>query len=352
MTDKVLGTKRLEYIDAMRGFTMLLVVYSHISYTGFGIQDFSVVNSFNAFFCQFRMPLFFFVSGFVLYKANQIWDLKNSLVFIAKKFTVQIISPLLFLGLFSYIFNLSFVEALINDSHKQGFWFTLTLFEFFVLYVIFNKIIEWLKSSWIYDVLLLVIGFGLYAAAIEVCNTSSISSNTIVSCLGLIHLRYFIFFVVGVVAKRNWEHLKSLFNNSIFTGINILVFFVLGVVALKKHVFYSVDVVIATTGILTIFALFYKYQDAFTTETKAGRILQYIGKRTLDIYLLHYFFLPRNLGMVGEWFIKNDNPTLEFFASLALATLVIALCLVVSSIIRVSPLLANWLLGVKMTKRQ
>ena len=340
MTDKILGSKRLEYVDAMRGFTMLLVVYSHVLYMGFRIQNFSIVNSFNEFFCQFRMPLFFFVSGFVLYKANQIWDLKNSLLFIAKKFKVQIISTLLFLGLFSYIFNLTFVDAIMNPT-KQGFWFTITLFEFFVLYVIFNKIIEKLKDSWIYDVLLFAIGFGLYAIAPKG------SKNIVVNCLGLVYIKYFIFFIVGVIAKRNWVGLKSLFNNSIFTGINILVFFILGIVALKKHVFYSADVVIAVTGIFTVFAFFYKYQDSFTTETKVGRALQYIGKRTLDIYLLHYFFLPRNLDSIGNWFKANINPSLEFFASIIVAAMVIALCLVMSNIIRISPILANWLLGVK-----
>ena len=340
MTDKILGSKRLEYVDAMRGFTMLLVVYSHVLYMGFRIQNFSIVNSFNEFFCQFRMPLFFFVSGFVLYKANQIWDLKNSLLFIAKKFKVQIISTLLFIGLFCYIFNLSFAKALMLPD-KKGFWFTITLFEFFVLYVIFNKIIEKVKGSWIYDVLLFVIGFGLYAIAPKG------NKEIVVNLLGLVYLKYFIYFIVGIIAKRNWESLKSLFNNSIFTGINILVFFILGIVALKKHVFNSADVIIAITGIFTVFAFFYKYQDSFSSKTKVGRVLQYIGKRTLDIYLLHYFFLPRNLDSIGNWFKANINPSLEFFVSLALAAMVIALCLVVSNIIRISPFLANWLFGVK-----
>ena len=336
----MISPKRLEYIDAMRGFTMLLVVYSHISVLGFNIPIIPTMDSFNEFFCQFRMPLFFFMSGFVLYKADQIWNLKSSLVFIVKKFKVQIIPTLLFLGLFSYVFNLSFVESF-AAPFKEGYWFTITLFEFFVLYVIFNKIIEKLNGSWIYDILLFTIGFGVYAL------TPRENYNLVASYLGLMHLKYFIFFVAGIIAKRNWDNLKCLFGNSFFTGINILIFFILGIVALKKHVFYSADVIIAITGIFTVFAFFYKYQDSFTTATKVGRILQYIGKRTLDIYLLHYFFLPRNLKVVGKWFIENMNPALEFFASLTLAAMVISLCLVVSNIIRISPLLANWLFGVK-----
>lgn len=54
-------TKRIEYIDAMRGFTMLLVVYSHILLFGYSdllIRD-NEILSFNRFFLTFRMPLFF-----------------------------------------------------------------------------------------------------------------------------------------------------------------------------------------------------------------------------------------------------------------------------------------------------
>ena len=45
--------KRIEYIDAMRGFTMILVVYSHIIF--FGYND-DTIPSFNSFFVNFRMP--------------------------------------------------------------------------------------------------------------------------------------------------------------------------------------------------------------------------------------------------------------------------------------------------------
>jgi peptidoglycan/LPS O-acetylase OafA/YrhL len=55
------STKRIEYIDAMRGFTMILVVFSHIE--GMLFKDYySFVNQV---FMSFRMPLFFFISGLV-----------------------------------------------------------------------------------------------------------------------------------------------------------------------------------------------------------------------------------------------------------------------------------------------
>ena len=59
--------QRIEYLDAIRGFTMLLVVYGHVKLFSFHFLG----GSFNTFFVMISMPLFFFVSGFLLEKPNQ-----------------------------------------------------------------------------------------------------------------------------------------------------------------------------------------------------------------------------------------------------------------------------------------
>ena len=94
--------KRIEYIDAMRGFTMVLVVLTHVSSFGLGMYG-SDTFSYSKIFAEFRMPLFFFVSGFVLYKSNFIWNIKNTIAFIRKKISVQILSPLLFLKILDIV---------------------------------------------------------------------------------------------------------------------------------------------------------------------------------------------------------------------------------------------------------
>ena len=63
-------TKRIEYIDALRGFTMILVVFSHVEWFSFDLRS-SFINDL---FISFRMPLFFWVSGFIAYKANIEWN--------------------------------------------------------------------------------------------------------------------------------------------------------------------------------------------------------------------------------------------------------------------------------------
>ena len=76
-------------------------------------------------------------------------------------------------------------------------------------------------------------------------------------------------------------------------------------------------------------------------------MLQYIGTRTLDIYLLHYIFLPR-IPAVGEW-LNTNKPDFVTGTTLcvALALVVIAFCLITSSLLRISPLFQEHLFGVK-----
>ena len=49
------------WLDALRGFTMILVVSNHVALKSFGMQiRWSAALQF---FLLFRMPLFFFISG-------------------------------------------------------------------------------------------------------------------------------------------------------------------------------------------------------------------------------------------------------------------------------------------------
>ena len=95
------------------------------------------------------------------------------------------------------------------------------------------------------------------------------------------------------------------------------------------------------------FAFFRKYERTFSQEALIGRWLQYVGRRTLDVYLLHFFFLPKNLEWLGNYMMGNGSPTVELFISFTIAMMVVSLCLLMSNIIRLSPLLAHWILGVK-----
>ena len=118
--------QRIEYLDALRGFTMLLVVMTHVAGYVFGSDGAHIVN-FHFYLRQFRVPLFFFVSGFVFFKDNFNWSAGNIMNFLKKKIPVQLIFPFLFMLCYTYTIEYDFIEALKLD-HKRGYWFTFTSF--------------------------------------------------------------------------------------------------------------------------------------------------------------------------------------------------------------------------------
>ena len=60
MAEQIDKKARIEWIDALRGFAILLVVMGHIYDKGFRIEG----TSFNNFYNGFHMPLFFILSCF------------------------------------------------------------------------------------------------------------------------------------------------------------------------------------------------------------------------------------------------------------------------------------------------
>jgi len=90
---------------------------------------------------------------------------------------------------------------------------------------------------------------------------------------------------------------------------------------------------------------FRHYQDWFVETKPAGAILQYIGTRTLDIYLIHFIVMPK-LTFVGTWLNAHQpNFLVDILCSFCVAAPVIALCCLISHILRVSPIFSKYLFG-------
>ena len=342
-------TKRIEYIDAMRGFTMILVVLAHVIF--FSYQGIDVFN-WGKFFKIFRMPLFFFISGYIMYKASRIWSGEVTWDFLKKKFKVQIIPTIIFLSIFAYLYHLDFYGSIIHKA-KGGYWFTLTLFVYFFIFSTISMLCSKLcgkngeRKSYI---ILLALSIGFIFFDTKYVDDFAEKHHIAFIC-NIAQWRYFIFFVIGVLTRRYFDQITKLLDDSRFMTIVIAAF--VGSLLLwygkdcnmwwKKLEFF----VWGLLGIIIVFSFFRKHEASFAKGTVLGNSLQYIGRRTLDIYLIHYFLVPRNLQALGHYFSENSNPTIELFVTLIIALIVIGLCLLVSNVIRLSPTLAYWLFGQK-----
>jgi len=347
--------KRIEYIDAIRGVTMILVVFSHIVVLCYNTKD---LGTFNSVFINFRMPLFYFISGWVMYKSNWVWNLHTILTFFKKKFKVLLVATTIFWAIYN-IYSYGTIHDEAFNSFKSGYWFTFTLFEFFCIYVITICICKGLHlKSKIEDFIIVIAGIFIYLVSSYYMHTYMWNKkpidNTIMILMdyaGVFHWRYFLFFCIGSLIKKHLEVFHSLTDKNGVIALIVISFFIFVLfsnkIVILPHFYVPVTLSYSLLGILVIYTFFRKNAKQISKEKKIGRVLQFIGTRTIDIYFIHYFFLPKNLQVLGEVFIDNHNPSIEFFVTLAISMMVIAISLTIGSVIRLSPFLAQNLFGAK-----
>lgn len=344
-----MNKQRIEYIDAMRGFTMLLVVYSHVSRFCLNCKI-NEVFTYNDLFTEFRMPLFFFISGFVFYKIQRIWNWENLKKFFSAKIKVQVISPLIFLLLFCIFTKVSFVE-IVTKNFMSEYWFTFALFEFFLLYIALELVLGKKKKDLpkSFEGILLLVGGVLYVLTSQnIADHMPIAKEYLIAT-GFMKLHYFIFFCFGAMVKNHFDTFTKTLDTGYMSLLAIVTYIVVNVLMFtysNAMLHFALYFIAGVSGIVTVFAFFREHQDSFSSNSRFGRAMQYVGRRTLDIYLIHYFFVK------GSWInilpadIVN-YPFIEFIVSFTLAIVVVGMCLVVSNILRTSPQIASFMFGQK-----
>lgn len=354
---------RLEWLDALRGFTMIMVVANHVLGFGFGMTG--KVSASMQFLILFRMPLFFFVSGFLAYKAGLLWNGKTLGTLLLKKIRVQTIPTIVFFFFGAAILGKTFwptVEDWVSQPLKGGYWFTIVLLYMFIIYYLFCFMENWLRThfpkmpSWLPIAILFVISLCCYETCYQPRYFSWAAGwrkapNEFMRYSSICELfRYFIFFLYGNMVRRYWEQAQKVMDSRWFFPIIIIVVIFAALDSLKWHTLRMewaiIPLTLARFILLTIvFMYFRNYHQYFTQRTVVGRSLQYIGRRTLDIYLIHYLFLP-NLPTIGTFFSQyRHNFALDTTLSFILALIVIGFSIITSNILRVSPFFKKWLFG-------
>ena len=341
------ATKRIEFIDALRGFTMILVVLNHVSFYCLGIDN--KIPSFHKYLQEIQMPLFFFISGFVLYKPTTQWNGKHMVSLFKSKIPVLLISPLIFMSIYLYINHIPFIEGIYEEA-KYGYWFTFVLFVFFVFYAITRYILHLIRVDNIYsDFLILLTGFTFFF--VKYLPLSIVTQHL----LSTGNLYYYVFFVIGTLSRKHYKRLQVILDKKPLIIAAIAVFFLFNIFDREIKLDSSMILLFLTflSGIIIVFALFRNKQKYLTKATILGNGLQYIGRRTLDIYLLHFFFLPVALkSTVASSLTTHPVPVIELAISLTIALIIIACALVISNTLRLSPFLGHYLFGAKLPDKK
>ena len=332
-----MATKRIEYIDAMRGFTMILVVFAHICH--FCLDDSRM--GYNAVFIIFRLPCFFMLSGWLFEPVAT----RPFAAIARKKFMVQIVPTFIFLFLLAPP-PLFFHQL---GALKGGYWFTFVLFEFFILYMLIVRMGSKWRPWGALTVALTSFVYARYYNSIQMSATGSLA--LVVNGLGFLSValwRFFLFFCVGAWMRRHFEaFIRWTSKPTVIVAIAVAFF----AIASTPHIdhmgfemfrFYAGGV----TGMWLVFTCF-RLSGSWLQKIRLSKPLQYVGTRTLDVYLLHYFFLPRFLVPYADQLKAFNSQFVEFWAILAISLIVLLLSLLASYIIRLSPFLGHYLFGVK-----
>ena len=341
------GNGRLAYVDALRGFTMFLVVFNHVIFLSFGTDGREVTS---AFFGLFRMPMFFFISGFVGYKALEHWTAGFYARRVRQKLVVQIIPALFFFTLYTLCHGGNPLDAL--HVGFGGYWFTFVLLEMLLTYFTLSLLARHTHNR-VLDVGLVLLALGL--GYLSVGNRNDTALEHMLSLESF--LFFFQFFAMGVLCRRYYGQLMRLLSNRWVSAAVMLAFIALCMTQLNDtcRTEGRVDLVLhlacRVMGVLTLFNFFAQRESYFSANGRAQRALTYVGRRTLDIYLLHFFFLP-DLSHHASWILPENQVLAQVSIGGAIAVAIIALCLLCSLVLRTSDVLAHYLLGVKTNKTE
>ena len=258
-------------------------------------------------------------------------------------------------------------ETSFHSPFKGGYWFTIVLLYMFIAYYLFAYLENKLKiKSWIPITLLFIVSLFFYETHYQpkyfswALGYKGVKTDLYYfmmdSSLGQM-LLYFPFFIYGNIVHRYWEKAQRLMDSRWFFPIIIVIVIFATLDALKWHTLRMqwaiIPLTISRFGLLTVTLMYFRHYQKYVTKlSPIGASLQYIGRRTLDIYLIHFLFMP-DLPQIGEFF-KNypHNFVIDIVLSVILGIIVIGFCIITSNILRISPFLKKWLFGREDKKKE
>lgn len=289
------------------------------------------------------MPLFFFISGFVGYKKEY---RQSFLMEVATKTQQLLLPTLVFFCLYEWLIADNWMEDLCHKS-KGGYWFLIGLFYISCLYsAIHRLIIRYKIRDKLEDILMFCIGSSLICLPVVYGIVLQYGSHDLFS---LTKLSFFIFFALGATGRKYADSFVP-FISKPWVSCCIILTSVLGYSIFEKydlgHGYMGLigSPIISIACVCLSMDFFRRYEESINN---VAPYLKKIGKRTLDIYVIHWLLLPYGMDEIGKYFATTNAHLLYFVVGVAIAAIVVATAYLIGSIIRLSPLLARWTLGTK-----
>lgn len=337
--------QRLQYLDEIKGFAIILMVLAHA--IAWSFEDWrpvmnptvSTPNLVYAgliwkFIYSFHMALFFLVSGYLLYKPLNV---QGGVISGFKKKSIRLLIPYFVTGCLVTIIRPGF-----------GYWFLFSLWELSVVGLAILYILEKINKTnklWI-DILVIVIGCFL----VEKTRTIDWLTNPVADVR--YGLSFYLPFMVGVLIRKYpmVENYLSKFYSLIV--ISFVVCFITRYIEFEQPIaerllgwIKTIISLTHATELLGSLTFYYMFKQGI--NIKAGKMLSYLGKHTFEIYVIHIFFVVR-ISQVGAFWLETNLPTClatQIVYSTVVTAIAVVLSLIIAGFIKHSKVLSKLFFG-------
>lgn len=316
---------------------MILVIFSHIY-----IPNRTIVNQL---FINFRMPLFFFISGLLSLRLAQEWSSEEFRRRITTKARTLLLPILLFGIAYALVRGFS-IEEFIFHERKLGYWFTLVLFEMLSIYYLMRYLVA--RSTRAVSITRLVGWFFVIAVGLSFIWSEPWLSAKLPTALSISSLlRYLPFFALGLVVGCHREEFDKFVDRRV-TYLGSIVLF--GLLSWARMAFDGgVDVVICLlvgfSGIVMLYGTFRRLRTLLESNSIVGRSMQYVGRHTLEVYVIHYFLLIGFTKVFYPYVATSAFPLSPVVVGLPIAIAIATVSLAIGWVLCRNRFIAHYALG-------
>lgn len=314
---------------------------------------------------QIHMPLFFFISGWFTFKLIESSKVKKPNL---GQRAMQLLIPMVFMSsLWIWYFPHSGLQSplvstfagLWGESFKNGYWFTLVLYVIMVIYALFCPLFSLTKR--IGPSILATLAVWSVLLGVRMMMPADLAGYLSFDLI----VDFWPVFVFGAIAARHKDAFARVtssgtwFTVCLLTG-SALLYYLCWRWEFDNYFGNAADVVysIAQSGFhicLAVVAIavikpwsdkLYSVENpTFGVGRRFADCWQLLGRRSLAIYLLHYFFLFP-LGVCREGLLALNLSFVPLFGfAFVIAALIISVVLGVDAVISRSPILALLMTG-------
>lgn len=351
--------KRLQYFDILKGIAIYMVVMGHV--ITFGIRDIDS-SVFFKLVGHIHMPLFFFISGWFLSRRQQETG-KIKPINIWKRFLQLIVPFVVVSALWQWYYSHSGLQSPVCFSYeglwfnnmKYGYWFTPCLFELILVFAAIRPLFNRISNFWLQTLICLAVWVVLIFTSENIpdkYNGLFMVSNMVT---------YWPILMAGALASYHSEGFNKLAKTSAAVTICLIIcalstyvvcyyweFPIMDSYPILKNVaviFFHVTLAIIEIAVAKPWSEKAFAPTARKLTQNTAELWAYLGRKSLSIYLLHYFFLFP-MGAIRPMLQSMNLDFAPVFAVAAVcAAMIIGIVLLIDAIIAKSPLLSMLLTG-------